>query len=198
MIDSRRSPSVLRREQRGQRAGGIAAHCDDRMEQAVHRKPARREGGGDRIDQERHVVVDDREPHQPPPALAADRFEREAGLAGRAPHRRLRDERRGRATRGVVEAVGLAGQRALRQHGRDLGDERARLRVACRRSSRSPPMPSLRIRSLRGHAPQGGRSRAAMRPSAALLNPRVRPRNGRADAASAAVLLLARRCRISS
>ncbi len=47
--------------QRGQPPGGVAARGEDRMDEQVDRQPLRGHGGGDRIDQKRHVAVDHRD-----------------------------------------------------------------------------------------------------------------------------------------
>jgi hypothetical protein len=70
--------------------------------------------------------------------------------------RGLRHEGGGRIARRVVEAVGLAGQRARRQYGGDLADERgAHLRFAGGRLARHGCR-HVACRSLRGFAPLSG------------------------------------------
>ena len=79
MIDSRRDLSSQSGSIGGRAAVGVAPDADHRMEQAVDDQAARGERVGDRIDQERHVVIDDSDPH---PAMAerpAERFEPDQG-----------------------------------------------------------------------------------------------------------------------
>ena len=52
----------------------------------------RGDGVGDRIDQERHVVVDDADPHPPPARFAAGRFDRKRDFAACAGARDLGQE----------------------------------------------------------------------------------------------------------
>ena len=92
------------------------------MDDAVDRDPARGDRGGNRIDQERHVVVDDRQPDAPSAVGFGRRFERDAGLAGGALAGGVGDEARGFGKFGLAEAVEFAGQRALGQpHGKRVG-----------------------------------------------------------------------------
>ena len=55
---------------------------------------ARGNGVGDRIDQERHVIVDDRHPHAPTSGLTAGRFKPQHQLAAAAAGGDIGDERR--------------------------------------------------------------------------------------------------------
>ena len=65
----------------------VAVDAHDRVKQAVDGQLARGDGVGDRIDQERHVVVDDADPHPAPAGLAAGRFNRELDFAALSPCR---------------------------------------------------------------------------------------------------------------
>ncbi len=93
-----------------QRALVVAADAHDRMEQAVDGDLAAGDGVGDRIDQERHVVVDDRDPHPPPPGFAAGRLDRDLDFAGFAASGDLGEELGGLALGFTVEAAGFAGE----------------------------------------------------------------------------------------
>ena len=53
----------------------IAVDANDRMQQPMDGQLTRSDGIGDRIDQERHVVIDDADPHAPVAGLAADRLD---------------------------------------------------------------------------------------------------------------------------
>ena len=61
----------------------VAHDADDRVEQAVDDEPARGERVGDGIDEERHVVVDDPDPHAAMAGCAAERFDASASAARR-------------------------------------------------------------------------------------------------------------------
>ena len=83
---------------------------DDRVEQAVDGDPARGDRVGDRIDQERHVVVDDRQPHPALAGFAAGRGQLDRHFARLAPGRDLGDELRRLVLLGAGETVEFAGQ----------------------------------------------------------------------------------------
>jgi hypothetical protein len=131
-IDQRfaRAAGLLARlAERGDRAGAVAGDGGDRVEQAIDREALRGDGRGDRIDQERHVVIDHRDPQA---ALAGVGFDMDQRFAGGAGVGGGEQELRGlvehrlvargvaRQQRGFkVKAKGFA-QRALRRGGDGL------------------------------------------------------------------------------
>ena len=78
IIDSRRSLSPHSGSTSLQLALVVALDADDRVKQPVDGQLARGDRIGDRIDEERHVVVDDADPHPPVAGFAADRLDRAA------------------------------------------------------------------------------------------------------------------------
>ena len=81
IINSRRSLSPHKRLHREQLAVLVAIHADHRVKQAVDGQLPPRDGVGDRIDQEWHVVIDDGDPHSPPSGFAAGGFDRDRDFA---------------------------------------------------------------------------------------------------------------------
>ena len=74
------------------------------MDQAVDVEILRADRGGDRIDQEGHVVVDDGEAHAAAHVVGRDRLQPDRGLAGLTARGGLRNERRGGGPLGIAEA----------------------------------------------------------------------------------------------
>ena len=68
-------------EDRGQPAVGIAPHRDHRVNEPADRKTLRGDRSGDRIDQERHVVINDRDPHEALSRRTRNRFQRKSRFA---------------------------------------------------------------------------------------------------------------------
>jgi hypothetical protein len=101
----------------GHRAVGVARHAHDGVDDAIDVEIQLADRGSDRIDQEGHVVVDDRESHPSPHVVRRDRFERDGGLARFALGGGLRDERGGGGAFGIAEARQLSRKRALGQPG---------------------------------------------------------------------------------
>ena len=100
--------------QRLDRAIGIARNADHRVDDAFDRDAMRPDRRGNRIDQERHVVIDDRQPHPPPPLVGArQRLERDACLTGRALAGKAGDEARGLGAFGGAEALQFTGKRTI-------------------------------------------------------------------------------------
>ena len=81
IIDSRRSLSPHSGSTEMQLAVLVAIHAHHRVKQPVDGQLPRRDRIGDRIDQERHVVIDDADAHPPPSGFAAGRFDRNRDLA---------------------------------------------------------------------------------------------------------------------
>ncbi len=86
----------------------IALDGDHRVDQPVDRQAQRGDGRRDRIDEERHVLVDDRDPRQPP--VVADAFDRHGRPAARALGSQLADE-----SGGIFETRLLEGRVAGQQ-----------------------------------------------------------------------------------
>ena len=97
-----------------QLAAGIAAHRNHRMEQAVDRQTMRRNGCSNRIDQKRHVIVDQRHAHEAFAGGACDGFDRDAGLPGFALLGGGKDECGGRC-KSVCGKWRIAGKQGIRQ-----------------------------------------------------------------------------------
>ena len=106
---------AAQRLDRQQLAVLVALDAHDRVEQAVDGQLACGDRVGDRIDQERHVVVDDRDPHAPPAGFAAGRFDCDGDLAALPLGRDRGEEFRRFALGRRAQTVGFAGQRILRQ-----------------------------------------------------------------------------------
>ena len=81
IIDSRRDASPHSGSTSLSRPFVVARDADHRVQQAVDGQLAAGDRVGDRIDQERHVVVDDADPHPPPAGFAAGRLDRQRDLA---------------------------------------------------------------------------------------------------------------------
>ena len=96
-----------------QQSIGIAAQRHHRMDDPVDRQAEARDGGSDGIDQERHVVVDDRQPHVPVACLSRDRFDREHGIGRGTPRHRPKREIGGLLARLCVKSLVLARQCAF-------------------------------------------------------------------------------------
>ena len=88
----------------------VAIDADHRVKQAVNGQVAAGDRVGDRIDQERHVVVDDAEPHPAAAGLAAGRFEADRDFAVAALAGDFGDEARRFFLFLGAEAVEFAGQ----------------------------------------------------------------------------------------
>ena len=133
--------------------------ADDRMKQAVDGQLARGDGIGDRIDQERHVVVDDADAHPAVAGLAADGFDRQretrracgwrATWRGtrrlRAPHRGSSPafRRAGHCRSAPCESTRpAAGQARMSRHGNDLLREVERAAAAYRPAPRERDNPA--------------------------------------------------------
>ena len=82
-IDHRFAASARRVivQHRGQCAIGIAGDGQDGVEQAMDGDVGGRHRIGDRIHQERHVVIDDRQPHETPGGAFAQRLNRDRAFA---------------------------------------------------------------------------------------------------------------------
>ena len=76
---------------------------------------ARRQGIGDGIDQEGHIVVDDRDSHVTLAERSAERLKLDQRLAALATARGGGEESRGLETRGIRKAFDLAGEGAFDQ-----------------------------------------------------------------------------------
>jgi hypothetical protein len=96
-----------------ERTWSVALDADHRVEQAVDDEAARGERVGDRIDQERHVVVDDADPHPAVAEHSAQRFEPDQGEAGRTARGAGGEELGGGEPVLVGEADDLARQGAV-------------------------------------------------------------------------------------
>ena len=81
------------------------------MKQAVNGQVAGSNRVGNRVDEERHVVVDDRHPHPPPPRLAAGRFNLDRQVAGEANRGHIGDKARRLNLVGQFEALKFVGKR---------------------------------------------------------------------------------------
>ena len=71
---------------------------------------ARRDGIGDRVDEEWHVVVDDPDPHPPIAGVAADRLDLQRKLTGPALGSDAGEEFRGLPLRVPAQSMGFTGQ----------------------------------------------------------------------------------------
>ena len=85
------------------------------MKQTVDGQLAGGDRVGDGIDQERHVVVDDPDPHPSPAGLAAGRFDRQLDFAAPPPGRDRGEELGCLALVLGGEFAGFAGQGITRQ-----------------------------------------------------------------------------------
>ena len=126
-------------QDRGERAFAVAGDRQDGMEQPVDGDVGGGQRIGDRIDQERHVVVDQRDPHEAAIGAFAQRFDGDGGLSRLTPIGGAAHEQRGGGQRRFVEPFPLARQRATRQRRfQRLTDARINfldLRVSQRRHS---------------------------------------------------------------
>ncbi len=100
--------------QRGQFAIGPAPHRHDRMHQPIDRQPMLRNRGADRIDQERHIVVDHRDAQEAWGTVGAGHaFDRQRRFGALAPRRRAqRKPRRLRQAFGI-EISGFGRQQRI-------------------------------------------------------------------------------------
>ena len=103
----------------------IARHPDDGVDNPVDRDVTRADCGRNRVDEEGHVVVDDRQPHAAAGVIGGDRFDRDAGGAMVAGQPRRDDEGGGGRDLRGAEALQFARKRALGQP----GGKRVRQRV---------------------------------------------------------------------
>ena len=85
------------------------------MKQAIDGQLSGRDGIGDGVDQERHVVVDDADAHPAVAGLAADGFDRQRKLARLAARGEGGEEFRGITFGFAAEALGLPGERVSGQ-----------------------------------------------------------------------------------
>ena len=110
-IDHRLAPTVFRGVLRHvlEPPLRIALHAQYGVNEAVDRGACIGEGQRNGIDQERHVVVDDRDPHEAFGCRTADRLDREGGFVRVALHRGARGEFR-RLVQGLAGEFGLVGQ----------------------------------------------------------------------------------------
>ena len=107
----------------GQGALRVTRRGDHRMQDAMDHQPLRADDLRHRIDQEGHVVVDDRKPHAAVGAISDHRFKQQRGRARRTVERGARREFARVLQRLVIQVVALAGQRAAVQRGLiGLGD----------------------------------------------------------------------------
>jgi len=102
----------------------VARNAHHRVEQAIDPELVRGDRVGDGVDQERHVVVDDRHPHPALARLAAGRLDLQRQLAPLPLRRDLGEELRRLALRLPIEIVGFAGQCVLRQRLANRIDQR--------------------------------------------------------------------------
>jgi len=102
-------------QDRGQGAISAARYRQDGVQQPVDADVGRRERGGDRIDQEGHVVIDQRDPHEAAGGAFAQRLDRDTGLAGLARIGGATEEGRGGGDGRLIKSLALAGQGALCQ-----------------------------------------------------------------------------------
>ena len=99
------------------------------MDDAIDRQVRRGYRAGDRIDQKRHVIIDDGEPHPPLCRAAGHGFERDGRLARNACQRSAGNEQR-RGIPGVGATILiLVGQRAVAQRGANIGQHRGGYRL---------------------------------------------------------------------
>ena len=101
----------------GQRAGIVARHSHDGVDDPIDRDVARTDRGRDRIDQERHVVVDDRQPHPAPGVVGRDRLDRDSRRTRGADQSGRDDERGGGGDLRGAKSRQFARKRALGQPG---------------------------------------------------------------------------------
>ena len=137
-VDHRFAPRVLAPlgSDLAQRAVRVAAGMDHRVDQPVDRQPLRRDRRRDRIDQERHVVVDQRDAHEAP--LVGGGSERDRRFTRFPPGRRLEHET-GRVAHLLGRERRVAGQERIADPVGQRADERGgnglfALRLAERRS----------------------------------------------------------------
>ena len=101
----------------------VALDADHRVKKAVDDQAASGDRAGDRIDEKRHVVVDDADAHAAAAELSADRFQPDQSDAGRTAGGAGGDELGRGATVAFVEAFQLVSQRALAQGRRETIDQ---------------------------------------------------------------------------
>ena len=112
----------------------VAAHCNHRVEQPINRQAMRGNGRGDRIDQKRHVIVDQDNPHEAFRGTARYRFDQYLALPRLALLRRRKDKR------GRIGQPGTGKRRIARQQGiRQMAGQRlAQCRLRTHRERSSP------------------------------------------------------------
>ena len=96
----------------GQYALLVARHADQRVEHARDRQTARGEFGADRIDEKRHVIIDDRDAHQPLALRLRHGGNTDRGMARGALQRDIGHKRRGFGAFATAKADQLARKRA--------------------------------------------------------------------------------------
>ena len=165
-----------------QRAARVAPYRHHRVDDAIDRQPGCGDRARHRIDQKRHIVIDDGQPHPPRAGSPAHLLQRESRLARFALHCRGRNKCRRLAQRFRRTGEFLVRQRAIDQHvayRRDDGLRRAAVAVGCdglgfghmrtarcsrraklhrcamMRKSAAPPRRSLRYRGLCAYRPAG-------------------------------------------
>jgi hypothetical protein len=94
------------------------------VEQLMDDQAARRDRAGDRVDQERHVVIDDADAHPAMAELGAERFQPDQRRAGGPAHCAGGDELGRLPAIFLGEAFELAGQRAAAQQMAEAVDQR--------------------------------------------------------------------------
>ena len=84
------------------------------MDQSIDAKAQRTDGGGNRIDQERHVVIDHRDAGEALADPAGHRFDCDHGFAGGALARRL-EHQAGSIGQALIGELAVAGKKRLAQ-----------------------------------------------------------------------------------
>ncbi len=105
---------ALARADRFELARLVALHGDDGMDDAENDNVVGRDRARDRIDEERHVVIDDRQPH-PAALLALEGLQRDLRGIGEADCGGFRDEIRRLGPLGLSEIFQLSRQRPFEQ-----------------------------------------------------------------------------------
>ena len=127
-VDHRFAAALVgaKRLDRGQHSVGAAFDADHRVKQAEDGQLVTGNRVGDRIDQERHVVVDDRDAHPAAAGFAAERLDGQRDLARSAPGTDLGEEFGGVLFRRLAEIVGFPGKRISGQCFANQLDQRRR------------------------------------------------------------------------
>jgi hypothetical protein len=110
----------------------VAINANDGVKKAMDGQLAGGNGVGDRVDEERHVVVDDGDPHPAPAGFATCRFDLEAELATFPPGSDFGDELGGVALPILREALRFAWKSVSGQRLSDRLDQRRVQARVCR------------------------------------------------------------------